>query len=146
MAATDVNNSTLILNPDFFNDITGYVNNGANIGLYVFFKTVTDPVNLTRQLIVPNTEIIYTYGNKTQIETVKYEFPVGQLFYAYTENKFYKTIYNKYSRFFRFIFVKIYGKSQNDELVTNSNYHQPLNQFKNNSIYSLLSMQKFIIL
>ena len=92
VAATDVNNSTLILNPDFFNDITGYVNNGANIGLYVFFKTVTDPVNLTRQLIVPNTEIIYTYGNKTQIETVKYEFPVGQLFYAYTENKFYKTI------------------------------------------------------
>jgi len=92
VAATDVNNSTLILNPDFFNDITGYVNNGANIGLYVFFKTVTDPVNLTRQLIVPNTDIIYTYGNKTQIETVKYEFPVGQLFYAYTENKFYKTI------------------------------------------------------
>ena len=92
VAATDVNNSTLILNPDFFNDITGYVNNGANIGLYVFFKTVTDPVNLTRKLIVPNTDVIFTYGNKSQIETVKYEFPVGQLFYAYTENKFYKTV------------------------------------------------------
>ena len=92
VAATDVNNSTLILDPDFFNDITGYVNTGANIGLYVFFRTVTDPVNLTRKLIVPNTDINYVYGTKNQIETVKYEFPVGQLFYAYTENKFYKTV------------------------------------------------------
>ena len=60
--------------------------------MYVFFRTVTDPVNLTRKLIVPNTDINYVYGTKNQIETVKYEFPVGQLFYAYTENKFYKTV------------------------------------------------------
>ena len=92
VAATDVNNSTLILDPDFFNDVTGYVNNGANIGLYVFFRTVTDPINLTRQLIVPSTDVNYVYGTKAQIETVKYEFAVGQLFYAYSENKFYKTI------------------------------------------------------
>jgi hypothetical protein len=92
VAATDVNNSTLILDPDFFNDVTGYVNDGANIGLYVFFRTVTDPINLTRQLIVPSTDVNYVYGTKNQIETVKYEFAVGQLFYAYSENKFYKTI------------------------------------------------------
>tara|TARA_R110000796_G_scaffold13839_5_gene44686 strand:+ start:2589 stop:5954 length:3366 start_codon:yes stop_codon:yes gene_type:complete len=92
VAATDVNNSTLILDPDFFNDVTGYVNDGANIGLYVFFRTVTDPINLTRQLIVPGTDVNYVYGTKNQIETVKYEFEVGQLFYAYSENKFYKTI------------------------------------------------------
>jgi hypothetical protein len=92
VAATDVNNGQLILDPDFFNDITGYVNNGANTGVYVFFRTITDPVNLTRQLIVPSTDVIYTYGTKNQIEIVKYEFPVGQLFYAYTDNKFYKSV------------------------------------------------------
>jgi hypothetical protein len=37
VAATDVNNGKLILDPDFFNDITGYVNAGANTGVYVFF-------------------------------------------------------------------------------------------------------------
>ena len=92
IAATDVNNGQLILDPDFFNDITGYVNNGANTGVYVFFRTITDPVNLTRQLIVPSTDIVYTYGTKNQIEIVKYEFAVGQLFYAFTDNKFYKSV------------------------------------------------------
>jgi hypothetical protein len=92
VAATDVNNGQLILDPDFFNDITGYVNAGANTGVYVFFRTITDPVNLTRQLIVPSADIVYTYGTKNQIEIVKYEFPVGQLFYAYTDNKFYKSV------------------------------------------------------
>jgi len=92
VAATDVNNGQLILDPDFFNDITGYVNNGTNTGVYVFFRTITDPVNLTRQLIVPSSDIVYTYGTKNQIEIVKYEFPVGQLFYATTDNKFYKSV------------------------------------------------------
>ena len=92
VAATDVNNGQLILNPDFFSDITGYVNNGANTGVYVFFNTVTDPVNLTRQLIVPNTDVVYAYGTKNQIEIVKYEFPVGQLFYAYTDGLFFRTV------------------------------------------------------
>ena len=47
---------------------------------------------MTRQVIIPSTDIIYTYATKTQVEVVKYEFPVGQLFYAYTDNVFYKTI------------------------------------------------------
>lgn len=92
VAATDVNNRELILNPDFFNEITGYVNGGANIGVYVFFETITDPVNLVRELIVPNEEVVYSYATKNQIEVVKYEYPVGQLFYAYTDNKFYKSV------------------------------------------------------
>jgi hypothetical protein len=92
IAATDVNNRELVLNPDFFNEVTGYVNGGSNIGVYVFFETVTDPVNLVRELIVPNEEVIYTYATKNQVEVVKYEFAVGQLFYAYTDNKFYKSV------------------------------------------------------
>ena len=60
--------------------------------MYVFFRTITDPVNLTRQLIVPNSDVVFTYGTKNQIEIVKYEFAVGQLFYAFTDNKFYKSV------------------------------------------------------
>jgi hypothetical protein len=92
VAATDVNNGQLILNPDFFNDITGYVNNGANIGVYTFFQTTVDPINLTRQLIVPSSDINYSYSTKTQVEVVKYEFPVGKIFYAYADKIFYKTV------------------------------------------------------
>tara|TARA_R110000868_G_scaffold181917_1_gene422861 strand:- start:117 stop:1199 length:1083 start_codon:yes stop_codon:yes gene_type:complete len=92
VAATDVNNGQLILNPDFFNDITGYVNNGANIGVYTFFQTTVDPINLTRQLIVPSSDVNYSYSTKTQVEVVKYEFPVGKIFYAYADKIFYKTV------------------------------------------------------
>jgi hypothetical protein len=92
VAATDVNNRELILNPDFFNEVTGYVNSGANIGIYVFFETITDPINLVRELIIPSEDVVFTYAIKNQIEVVKYEFPVGQLFYAFTDNKFYKTV------------------------------------------------------
>jgi hypothetical protein len=92
VASTDVNNRQLILSPDFFNEITGYVNNSANIGVYVFFEEVQDAINLTRQYIIPSSDVVYQYGTKTQIEVVKYDYPLGQLFYAYTENKFYKSI------------------------------------------------------
>ncbi len=92
VAATDVNNRQLILNPDFFNDVTGYETNSLNVGVYVFFQTVQDAINLTRQYIVPSSDVVYTYPTKTKIEVDKYDYPVGTLFYAYTENKFYKTI------------------------------------------------------
>jgi hypothetical protein len=92
VAATDVNNRQLILNPDFFNDITAYVSGGANIGIYAFFETVQDPINLTRQYLIPSTTIMYQYPTQTQVELVKYDYPLGQVFYAYSENKFYKTV------------------------------------------------------
>ena len=92
VAATDVNDNQLILNPDFFNEITGYVNGGANIGVYAFFEIVQDPINLTRHYLIPTTDVVYQYANTTQIELVKYDYPLGQLFYAYTENVFYITV------------------------------------------------------
>ena len=92
VAATDVNNRQLILNPDFFNEVTGYQNNNANTGVYVFFETLQDPINLTRQYIIPSSDVVYIYPNKSQVETSKYDYPLGTLFYAYAENKFYKTI------------------------------------------------------
>ena len=92
VASTDVNNRQLILSPDFFSEITGYVNDSANLGVYVFFETVQDAISLTRQYIIPSDNVVYQYGTKTQIEVVKYDYPLGQLFYAYTENKFYKSV------------------------------------------------------
>ena len=86
VSATDVNNQQLILNPDFFSEITGYVDGGTNIGIYTFFETVVDPItNLSVTQIVPSTAVVYAYSNTTQIETVKYDYPVGQLFYAYNQ-------------------------------------------------------------
>jgi hypothetical protein len=92
VAATDVNNRQLILNPDFFNQITGYQNNNQNVGVYVFFETVVDPLNLTRNYIIPSSSVVYQYPTAAQIEVVKYDYPVKQLFYAYAENKFYTTL------------------------------------------------------
>ena len=92
VATTDVNNRQLILNPDYFNEITGFQNDNLNVGVYVFFETVQDPINLTRQYIVPSNSVVYTYPNKSQVEVNKYDYPLGTLFYAYTENTFYKTI------------------------------------------------------
>ena len=92
VAATDVNNRQLILNPDFFSEVTGYENGSSNIGKYVFFTTIQDAINLTRQYIIPSTDVNYAFATASQIEVVKYDYPLGTLFYAYGENKFYKTI------------------------------------------------------
>jgi len=92
VAATDVNNRTLILNPDFFSDITGYVTGGSNIGIYTFFELIQDPINLSRLQIIPSSSVVYSFPTKSSIEVVKYDYPLGQIFYAYTDNKFYKSI------------------------------------------------------
>jgi hypothetical protein len=92
IASTDVNNRVLVLNPDFFEELTGIVPGSTNIGKYAFFEIVQDAVNLTRLQLLPSTDVNYQYSVKNQIEIVKYDYPVGQLFYAYTDNKFYKTV------------------------------------------------------
>ena len=101
VAATDVNNRQLILNPDFFEQVTGYETDATNIGVYVFCREVQDAINLTRELIVPTTDVVFglQFATKTQVEVVKYDYPLGQLFYAYSEtnsqglnNVFYKTV------------------------------------------------------
>lgn len=92
VAATDINNRQLILNPDFFTEITGYSTGSSNIGKYVFFRTIQDAINLTRQYIIPSADVNYAFATASQIEVVKYDYPLGTLFYAYGENKFYKTV------------------------------------------------------
>jgi hypothetical protein len=92
VASIDVNDRTIIENPDFFNEITGYVTGSTNIGIYAFFEQIQDAINLTREELIASSSLSYQYPTKTQIEVVKYEYPVGQLFYAYSENKFYITV------------------------------------------------------
>jgi hypothetical protein len=92
VAATDINNRQLILDPDFFTQVTGYVTGSSNVGIYVFFELIQDALSLSRYQIVPSNDVVFQYSTKTQIEVVKYEYPVGQLFYAYGENIFYKSV------------------------------------------------------
>ena len=92
VASIDVNDRTLVSNPDFFTQATGYVTGNANIGIYTFFEQIQDAVNLSREQIIPTSSVVYIYSTQNQIEVVKYEFPEGQLFYAYTDNKFFTTV------------------------------------------------------
>ena len=92
VSSIDINNNVLIANPDFFQTVTGYQTGAANLGIYTFFQLIQDAVNLTRLQIYPTSSVVYIYPNKTQIEVVKYQYPVGQVFYAYSENKFYSTV------------------------------------------------------
>ena len=92
VASIDVNDRTIINDPDFFTTITGYQPNSSNIGIYTFFELVEDAISLSRYQIIPSTSVNYVYATKTQIEVVKYEYPEGQWFYAYSENKFYTSI------------------------------------------------------
>jgi len=92
VASIDVNNKEIIIDPDFFNTITGYQVGNANIGIYAFFELIQDAVNLSRYQVIPTSEVVYQYSNLSTIEVVKYEYPLGQLFYAYAENKFYTSV------------------------------------------------------
>jgi len=92
IASIDTNDRSIIQNPDFFNEVTGYVTGNTNIGIYAFFEEVQDAINLTRYQLIASSDVKYQYPTKTQIEVVKYEYPVGTLFYAYTDNVFYITV------------------------------------------------------
>jgi len=101
VSATDVNDAQLILNPDFFNFVTGYQQGGQNFGIYVFFEKIVDAFNLTRHQIIPSSSVVYQYPTSNQIELVKYDYPLGQLFFAYNETSssggvgnFYITVQN----------------------------------------------------
>jgi hypothetical protein len=92
VASIDVNNRTIIENPDFFNEVTGYVTGNTNVGIYTFFEQIQDAINLTREQLISSSSVNYQCATPMQIEVVKYEYPAGQLFYAYSENKFYITV------------------------------------------------------
>lgn len=79
-------------NPDFFIDVTGYIPGTRNYNRFVFFRRVTDANLLTRFEMVPTADVVYAYGTQADIAIVKYEYPVGQIYYAVLEGKFYKSV------------------------------------------------------
>ena len=92
VSSVDVNNREIINDPDFFTTVTGYVTGSTNVGIYSFFELIEDAVNLSRYQLLDSTQISYQYPTQAAIEVVKYEYPLGQLFYAYSENLFYTTV------------------------------------------------------
>jgi hypothetical protein len=79
-------------NPDFFSEVTGYNSGLTNIQFFVFFQTISDANLLTRKVMIPTSEIVYSYGTQSDINIVKYEYPLGTIYYAVFENRFYKTV------------------------------------------------------
>jgi len=75
--------------PDFFTVVTGYQLGVYNNYAFVFFQQIIDANNLTRYTMVSSNDIIYQYGSLSEINTIKNEFVVGTVFYAYRENLFY---------------------------------------------------------
>jgi hypothetical protein len=79
-------------NPDFFSEITGYQTGRTNLEFFAFFQTVTDANMLTRKVMIPTSEIVYSYGTASDINVVKYEYPLGTIYYAVFEDTFYQSI------------------------------------------------------
>lgn len=95
--AVEVSNADLtkvgsFKNPDFFIDITGYIPGTRNYTNFVFFRRVIDANLLARYEMVPSSDVNYAYGTQADIAIVKYEYPVGQVYYAVLESKFYQSV------------------------------------------------------
>lgn len=92
VASIAANNKTIIVEPDFFEQVTGYTFGAKNKGIYVFFNLVSDYENQNREQLIKTSDVVYVWATKSDVELVKYEYPVNQLFYAYSENKFYSSV------------------------------------------------------
>ena len=88
----DPTSSRLLADPDFFTNITGYQVGVNNTDKFVFTRQIIDVNLLSKFELVASKDIVYAYPTENQIAVVKYEYPVGQMFYAYGENKFFKTV------------------------------------------------------
>jgi hypothetical protein len=85
---SDLDNDGVPDNPDFFDEIVS-PNINAN-QKYVFLQQTVDFDNLERFLLVDPDRVSSDYATADQIELAKNQWSPGQVFYAYTENKFYQ--------------------------------------------------------
>lgn len=92
VSCIDPNTNQLATNPDFFNHITGYGSIDTAKDKYVVVKQIVDANLLTKFEMVPATSICFAFGSKSLIEVAKYDYPVGQIFFAYNEIAFYTTV------------------------------------------------------
>jgi hypothetical protein len=75
-------------NPDFFDEIVAPSVN-PNLKL-VFFQQTVDFDNLQRYLLVEPGVVNSDYATLDDIELVKFQYSPGQMFYAYTQQTFYR--------------------------------------------------------
>lgn len=92
VSSIDASMGNVIQDPDFFRDTTGYVTGFDNIFYYVFFQRVVDNNMLTRYVMIDSGSILSSFPTFQDINAVKYEFPVGSVFFALFENKFYQSV------------------------------------------------------
>lgn len=88
----DLGVTNFIKDPDFFQLVTGYNTGLVNNNYFSFFKRIVDANLLSRHIMVATNDIIYAYPSKADIAIVKYEYAVGQIFYAPREDIFYQTV------------------------------------------------------
>lgn len=77
--------------PDFFTYVTGYVIGSFNRSHFIFFQQIIDANLLSRYVMLDSSDICSLYGSKEEIGTIKYEYPVGQVYYAWQTGEFFKT-------------------------------------------------------
>ena len=92
VSSIDPSLGSVIQEPDFFSSVTGFVTGLQNIFYHVFFKRITDANMLTRYVMVETNSILTSFPTFQDISAVKYEFPVGSIFYAVYENTFYESV------------------------------------------------------
>ena len=79
----DINNDGITDDPDFFDEIVApNINSNSK---YVFFQKVVDFDNLQRYLLVEPEIVNRDYATLNDIELVKNEYIIGQMFYAYNQ-------------------------------------------------------------
>jgi len=79
-------------NPDFFNDIVA-PNDNANLKL-VFLQRTVDFDNLQRYLLIEPGIVNSEFATLDDIELIKTQYVVGQVFYAYEQQAFYTLLLN----------------------------------------------------
>jgi len=89
VSVIDPANNKIISTPDFFGYVTGY---NQGIKNFVFVEKIIDNNLLNKYRIIPSTEIVTIFNNLIQVQSVKYEYPIGQKFYATDEKVFYQSV------------------------------------------------------
>lgn len=92
VSSIDASLGGVLRNPNFFEEVTGYITGYDNLYYYTFFQRITDANMLSRYVMIPSTDVISSFPTLQDISVVKYEFPVNSIFYAIFEDTFYKSV------------------------------------------------------
>lgn len=92
VASTDPNIAGVVKNPDFFYELSGYKTGSNNSRYFVFFERITDINLLSRFQMVSSSSVNYSLPTRADIALVRYEYAVGQIYYAYKEDTFYQAV------------------------------------------------------